>query len=368
MEELYFNSKTGYMSKKNFIKAAKLLKISSKDASDFYEKQAVNQIYKKQDQKRHFTPIESPRAQPGTLQIDLMIMTKFPKNQNKGNNYMLNILDVYSRYVKSYPLKTKSDKEVYPHIKEYIKEFKKLYPNNKISVTLDKGSEFMGQVKKYFNDNKIDIYIATPNENTKMRNMLVERYHRTFWEKLRKILTHEESLKWLDYYQDITDNYNNAIHSKTKMTPKSLFIDKEIRTIDSQVNTNILNDKLSVNDTVRFLKNKKLFTKKSFEPNWSIKTYIIHKIEGKRYYLKYDNGREKPGSYLIRELQKVESNDDKTKYHQQIKEHKKLSKNIRKMGKDKLHKVNDIGEYEVKDRIKPKELKRIIRTPKRYKK
>ena len=260
LNEIFYNTKSGYMSKNRFIKVAKLLKVSYKDASEYYDKQAVNQIYKKQNQSKKYTPIESPRYEPGDLQIDLMIMSKFPKNQNKGYQYMLNILDVYSRYVKSYPIKTKSDKEVFIHVEQYVKEFRKIYPKNKISVTIDNGSEFKGKVKKFFNDEGIKIYIATPNENTKMRNMLVERYHRTFWEKLRKILTHEESLKWINYYEDITENYNNSIHSRTKMSPKSIFIDKEERSLDSLVyakNKNTLN----VGDIVRILKNKKLFTK-----------------------------------------------------------------------------------------------------------
>lgn len=47
LKEIYYNSKTGYMSKEKFIKVAKMMKINKKEAEEFYENQPVNQIYKK---------------------------------------------------------------------------------------------------------------------------------------------------------------------------------------------------------------------------------------------------------------------------------------------------------------------------------
>jgi len=369
LNEVFYNSKTGYISKKKFVDVAKLLKIKKKDAEDFYEKQAVNQIYKKSDQKNKFRSIESPRYEPGDLQIDLQILTRFPKNENKKYLYLLNILDVYSRYVKSYPLKSKSPDEIYPYIKKYIEDFRKLYPKNEISVTVDKGNEFLGKVKKYLNEQEIKIYIATPVNNTKNRNYLVERYHKTFWEKLRKILTHEESLKWIDYYEDITDNYNNTIHSKTKMTPKSIFIDKQLRSIETQLNLKPQNknENFQVGDVVRVLKNKKEFTKKSFTANWSINKFKISRIEGNRYFVTYMNGNDKKGSYLARELQKIDEDmQNKDEYIRKTKNRKKEVIKVRKLRKEKIHDVDDEGKYKVNKRLKPLNEKRIINVPERF--
>ena len=41
------------MSKNKFIKVAKLLEINKKEAEEFYDKQAVNQIYKNRNQKKN---------------------------------------------------------------------------------------------------------------------------------------------------------------------------------------------------------------------------------------------------------------------------------------------------------------------------
>ena len=335
-------------------------------SKEFYDNQAVNQIYKKQNQKNKYKQIESPRYEPGNLQIDIQFFTRFPKKINRNYIYLLNILDVYSRYVKSYPLKNKKSDSVLPHIREYIKEFRKIYPKNEISITLDAGTEFLGGVKKYLDKKEIKIYIATPGMNTKNRNYLVERFHKTFWEKLRKVLTHEESLSWVDYYSDIIENYNNTIHSKTGATPKSIFIDKEIRTAESFLKRINIENKFEIGDVVRVLKNKKNFTKKSFTANWSINKYKISSIEGKRYFVSYMNGNDKKGSYLSRELQKVNDDvEDKTIYKEKTRQHKKLSGKIRKLKREKIGDVNDEGEIITNKRLKVKNEKRISKKPDR---
>lgn len=386
-KEIFYNTKSGYVSKNNFIKAVKLLELNVKEAEKWYDKQPVNQIYKKQNQKKKYRRIES--LEPGNLQIDLMIMSKFPSNKNKGYNYILNIMDVYSRYIKSYALKKKKPDEIFPHIKSYIKEFRVLYPDNNISVTVDDGKEFLGKVKSYFYQENIKIYIATPNDNSKLRNMIVERYHRTFWEKLRKILTHEDSLKWVDYYEDITQNYNTSIHSRTKMTPESIFIDKKPRFTNTIVSKNSKTSDIIVGDTVRVLKNKKLFSKKSFTPNWSIRTYIIEKIQGKRYFV-----NNKKQSYLSRELQKVEpkeikeepkeelkeepkeepkeeikeepKEEPKKTFNEQMKEHKKVTKKIRTMKRENIGDVDEEGKIIINKRLVPTREKRERKKPQRF--
>lgn len=362
LDDILYNTKSGYMSKNDFINNAKQEKINRKEAEEYYNNQDINQIFKNSNQKDKYIPIESPYHKPGDLQIDLMIMTRFPKNKNKGYQYLFNILDVYSRYVKSYPIKTKSSDDVYPHFKEYINFFRKIYPKNKITITMDKGSEFKGKVLRYIKENNFEIYYAVKGENTKNRNMLVERIHRTFWEKLRKVLKHNESIKWVDYYQDIIENYNNTIHSKTKMTPHSIFIKKETRDIDTLITKNIkINKNLQIGDYVRVLKNKGEMTKKSFTNNWSFNKYIIDKIEGNRYYLKYKNGNKKKNSYLERELQKVDGKDDdknKILFNEQMKEQNKINKKIRTLRKEKIHIVNDSGEYIIDKRLIPKSNKR----------
>jgi hypothetical protein len=367
LEEIYYNTKTGYMSKDKLVKLAKMMKIDKEEAEEFYNNQPINQIYKNNNQKKKFTSIESPNFQPGCLQMDILFLTRFSKKENNNMQYLLNIIDVYSRYVRSYPLKNKDIVSVYPHVVEYIKEFKNIYPKNEITMTHDDGGEFKGKVKEFFKNENIKTYIANPNNNTKNRTYIVERWHRTFWNKLKKILTHEESLKWVDYYENIVEFYNNSIHSKTKMKPKSIFIDKESRMIDTIIDLEKtkIEEKLNVGDKVRVIKKNKVFNKNSYEPKWSIPIYIIDKIEGNRYFLKFKNGNTKRKTYLIRELQKVKDEvEEKENFVEISKKNKKNKVFVRSQRRD-LGSVDDEGNPDNK-RLIPEREKRVRKQVQKY--
>ena len=75
----------------------------------------------------------------------------------------------------------------------------------------------------YFKEKFFSIYIANPSDNTKNRTQLIERFHRTFRQKLRKIFIKEDTLRWIDYLDDIIKNYNNQIHSYIRMKPIDVF-------------------------------------------------------------------------------------------------------------------------------------------------
>ena len=53
LNEIFYNSKSRYMSKKRFVEADKLLEINNKDAEEFYDKQAVNQTKKNKIKKKN---------------------------------------------------------------------------------------------------------------------------------------------------------------------------------------------------------------------------------------------------------------------------------------------------------------------------
>ena len=76
------------------------------------------------------------------MQADLMDLMKFSR-YNKGYKYILNIIDIYSRFVWSFPLKTKKPDEIVPHIESVIKQIPK---NHYKSIRYDQGNEFKGKV------------------------------------------------------------------------------------------------------------------------------------------------------------------------------------------------------------------------------
>jgi len=74
---------------------------------------------------------------------DMIDKSKLSK-QNKGYKYLLNVIDLFSEYVYSIPLKSKSQHNV-------ANAFEKLFINNKSSkLWTDQGSEFINKTFKNF--------------------------------------------------------------------------------------------------------------------------------------------------------------------------------------------------------------------------
>ena len=68
---------------------------------------------------------------------DLIDMKEFSNNNNKGYNYLLNVIDIFSKYAWSIPLKTKTGLEV-------TKAFETILTNKNLprKLWVDQDSEF----------------------------------------------------------------------------------------------------------------------------------------------------------------------------------------------------------------------------------
>jgi len=129
---------------------------------------------------------------------------------NKGYKYLLNVIDLFSKYVYSIPLKSKSQHEV-------AIAFEKLFINNKPDkVWTDQGSEFINKTfKKFLTDHNIELY-HVHNEG---KACVIERFNRTLGEMIEKHLTATNSKNYINKLQYFIDEYNNNnIHSTIKLT------------------------------------------------------------------------------------------------------------------------------------------------------
>ena len=88
----------------------------------------------------------------------------------KGYKYLLNVVDIYSRYAWSFLIKTKKPSEIAPHIETVLKEVNP----NKIWFTFDNGNEFKGDVKKLLNEKGAEIHLNHPNLLKVIEVLLVE--------------------------------------------------------------------------------------------------------------------------------------------------------------------------------------------------
>ena len=227
---------------------------------------------------------------------DLVDMTSF-RRFNNGVKYLLTVIDVFSKYGWIVPLKTKRGIEVAGALKQIFEERK---PEK---LWVDKGKEFYNADVKAL----IDIY-STENEE---KSSVVERWNRTMKEKMFKYFSANSTRKYIDVLGDMVKNYNETIHSSTKMTP----VEASKKENENQVWLNLYSfprppakkPKFSVGDKVRISKKKTTF-EKGYTPRWTEEVFAIDKVQytdPPTYKLKDLNDEEITGSFYEPELQKT---------------------------------------------------------------
>ena len=176
------------------------------------------------------------------------------KFQVKGYEYLLNAIDMSSRYLYSVALKNKTDVEV-------LNGFKKIYNISKIkAVRSDNGSEFISDVfKDYLEKNGIKQILSEASKP--QSNGMIERANATIKELIQKALEINENFDWVKNLNKLIENINNSQHSITGFTPNDIqkayksndkivldsAYDKELK----KKKSNISREVFEVGDTVR---------------------------------------------------------------------------------------------------------------------
>jgi uncharacterized protein YoxC len=245
---------------------------SRRQIAEWLSQQEINQLYT--PSKGKAKTIKSSITTPNTiLAIDLVNMEKFEVRDFK---YLLNGIDMSSRFIYSQAMKNKTDTEV-------LKAFKKLYSQSKIkAIRSDNGSEFINKkFVDYLKENEVKQILSEPNKP--QSNGMIERANATIKELIQKSIELNESFDWVKNLQKLISNINNSQHRITGFTPNQIQEayengDKEI--LDQAYNkelkkkgSNISKEIFKKNDLVRI-----------HEPSdktrqvWSNDIYIVEKV------------------------------------------------------------------------------------------
>jgi hypothetical protein len=223
--------------------------------------------------------------------------------ENKGFRYMLNVIDVFSKFAWSIPLKDKKGITVLNAFKLIVKKSGRI-PKH---IWVDEGKEFYNKnMDEWLKENNIIRY-STHGEH---KSAVVERFNRTLKTNMWKRFTAENTRNWIDMLDKLMSEYNNRKHSTIKMSPVegSKKENEEIvwNNLNNKVNTVTSKQKFKVGDTVRISRIKATF-EKGYLPNWSEELFTV--VEVKRtnpftYKLSDANGKILEGSFYNEELQK----------------------------------------------------------------
>ena len=239
------------------------------------------------------------------FQADLVEMREF-SNENNGYNYLLTVIDCFSKYAWAIPIRNKTADEI---LKAFDKIFKERIP---LKLQTDKGKEFINNKFQKFLKSKNIIWFST---NSEFKASIVERFNRTLKTKMWKYFTQVGTRKWINIIDDLLYNYNNSFHRSIKMKP----IEASIKKNESIVYKNLYGNesdiknktKFNIGDKVRISKYKGTFDK-GYLPNWTTELFTISKVLDTNpvtYKIVDENKEEIEGIFYEQELVKFNKQD-----------------------------------------------------------
>jgi len=184
---------------------------SRRQVADWLKQQEINQIYT--PSKGKAKEIKSSMTTPNKiLAMDLVDLQKF---EVRGFKYLLNCIDMSSRFIYSVALKSKEENEV-------LKGFKKIFNKFKIrTVRSDNGSEFINKKFKDFLE-KNDIKQILGEAGKPQSNGMIERANATIKELIEKSIEINENFDWVKNLDKLINNINNSQHRITGFTPNEI--------------------------------------------------------------------------------------------------------------------------------------------------
>ena len=260
------------------------------DLSEELNRSVINKFERKKVIVNHIDEIHS---------CDLVDMVKYSRI-NRGYKYIFTNIDIFSKYVWSFPLKTKTVKDIKPCFEKIFKERKPSY------IWSDQESAFFSkEMLKFFEDNNVKIYHTYSN----LKAVIIERFNRSLRELMMKEFVKNNDTVYYNILPELIKKYNNRFHHTVKMRPIDVNKSNEKHIKNTVYNYNITNKeaKFKINDLVRIsLKRRELFDKPSGNIKWSEELFRIYKINKSNvitYQLKDMNDEIIKGIFYEKELQ-----------------------------------------------------------------
>jgi hypothetical protein len=239
-----------------------------------------------------------------TWSMDLVDMTPWA-DHNDGYRFILNIIDIWTRYAWSVPLKKKTAKDVLEAFKQVITESGR----KPEKIWVDQGTEFYTQqMTRYLAANNIVRYSTFGQHKACM----VERLNRTLKTKMWREFTEFQTNDWVSRQPKLLEWYNHKEHSGIgNRTPYSMsqYPDDEVRW-DICIGPVMREPKFKLRDVVRVSRAKGIF-EKGYTANWSQEQFTIVRRrmgncdEPPVYYLQDHQLNEIKGMFYEEELQLV---------------------------------------------------------------
>ena len=198
-------------------------KISRKQVQYWLSQQDVYTLHKpaRRHYKRSRVIVPGIDAQFQADLVDVQNLSRY----NKGYKYLLTCIDIFSKYAWVVPLKTKQGQELVKAFQTILAS--RLKPSK---LQTDQGTEFLNRVfQKFLRENNIDFFTV----NSGLKASVVERFNRTFKNKMYKYFTAKNTLSYIDVLPQLVKSYNNTYHRSIKMKPSQVTKANEVKVWDT---------------------------------------------------------------------------------------------------------------------------------------
>ena len=258
----------------------------------------INEIYSKPPKKNYITNKTDVYHIDNIWSLDILDLKDYGLENNRGYRYVLVTIDNFSKFCWTTPLKNKNAQTIKDSFENILINSKRK-PN---LIETDRGKEFYNNIfQDFLNKNNIKLY----SRNSSYGAVFAERFNRTIRDLLKKIVFEHGDAKWIDILPTITKQYNNKVHSSTKLTP----IKASSKKNEGFVYKNLLDkrkkvkQKFQINDLVRTADLKRTFSKGD-TTNWSYNLYKITEIINDTIpAYKIDNLKERYNESLLKKTE-----------------------------------------------------------------
>ena len=201
--------------------------------------------------------------------VDISSLARF----NKGYNFLLTCIDVFSKFAWVIPLKNKSGETL-------VNGFQSILDLSQSPEKLqtDKGTEFLNRnFQRLLKENSIHFFTT----NSELKASMVERFNHTLKTRMWKYFTTKNTRVYIDILQDIVHGYNNSYHRSIGRAPASvslLNVGQVRRKLYGKSWTKPLREfKFKLGDQVLISKSRRTF-KKGYRPSWTQEIFTVTKI------------------------------------------------------------------------------------------
>ena len=194
------------------------------------------------------------------IQIDLIDMRKYSKH-NEGYNWIISMIDIFSRYAFTIAVKSKCGEDVLNGFVKIMKQFHEKFRKYPKRVQAEEGTEFSNiNFNEYLKHKNIKFF----STKSVRKAAIVERFNQTLKNIMWKFMDEKGEKDWHEFLSKFTFNYNHSVHSTIKMRPVDVSeknYDEVFSNLYGKWTGKVVPPKFKIGDKVRVSRYKSTFEK-----------------------------------------------------------------------------------------------------------